>query len=64
VIGRKRVKPVDVPANPDLTIRLLTPADDLAALTALLHRAYGALAARGMRFLASYQSMETTASRI
>jgi GNAT superfamily N-acetyltransferase len=48
----------------NLTIRLLAPSDDLIALTGLLHRAYGALAARGMRFLASYQSAETTAKRI
>jgi len=55
---------VDERPIPDLTIRLWTPADDLAGLTALLHRAYGALAARGMRFLASYQTVETTARRI
>jgi len=47
-----------------LTIRLLTAGDDLALLTALLHRAYGALAERGMRFLASYQDVATTARRI
>jgi GNAT superfamily N-acetyltransferase len=47
-----------------LTIRLLTASDDVIALTGLLHRAYGALAARGMRFLASYQSVEVTVKRI
>ena len=49
--------------NEDVTIRLLTPSDDLIVLTALLHRAYGALAARGMRFLASHQPVATTAER-
>lgn len=45
-------------------IRLLSPADDLAALTEMLHRAYGALARRGMRFWASHQSVEDTRKRV
>jgi GNAT superfamily N-acetyltransferase len=61
---RKRVNAMDDRPLKDLTIRLLTPSDDVVALTALLHRAYGALAARGMRFLASYQTAEFTAKRI
>lgn len=45
-------------------IRLIRPDDDHSALTELLHRAYGALAARGMRFLASHQDEKTTRERI
>src|SRR6476646_10479355 len=47
-----------------VTLRQLTAADDLVALTALLHRAYGALAARGMKYLASHQDAETTRRRV
>src|SRR4051794_2145644 len=46
------------------TIRLLGPVDDVADLTALLHRAYRGLAERGMRFLASHQDDATTLDRI
>src|SRR5947208_171911 len=46
-----------------LMLRLLTPTDDLVGLTDMLHRAYGELAARGMRFLASHQDVATTARR-
>src|SRR5437764_450818 len=49
---------------PGVTLRLLTPADSLLDLTALLHRAYGALAARGMKYLASHQDLEVTRQRI
>jgi len=48
----------------DFQIRLIRPDDDYAELTELLHRAYGSLAARGMRFLASHQDEETTRERI
>lgn len=48
----------------DIAIRLLTPEDDLDALTDLLHRAYGTLAARGLRYLASHQDVEMTRRRI
>lgn len=44
-------------------IRLLSPEDDLVALTELLHRAYGALARRGMRYWASHQSVADTRKR-
>jgi GNAT superfamily N-acetyltransferase len=44
-------------------LRPLSPHDDLAALTALLHRAYAGLAARGMRFWASHQSVDDTRKR-
>lgn len=45
-------------------IRPLRPDDSMADLTALLHRAYGALAGRGMHFLASHQDEATTRRRI
>ena len=45
-------------------IRLIGPHDSVAELTLLLHRAYGALAERGMRFLASHQDEERTRMRI
>ena len=47
-----------------VTIRELRDDDDLDALTELLHRAYAPLAAAGMRFLASHQSVEVTRHRI
>jgi len=42
----------------------LAPNDDLAALTELLHRAYAPLAAAGLRYVATHQSVEVTAQRI
>jgi GNAT superfamily N-acetyltransferase len=48
---------------PELTLRRLDPADSMADLTALLHRAYQSLAAAGLRFLASHQDEATTRSR-
>lgn len=45
------------------SIRLLTPDDSIAELTELLHRAYRALAERGMRFIASQQDEQTTRQR-
>lgn len=49
---------------PPASLRLLGPADDIAALTRLLHRAYAPLAAAGMRFVASHQDEATTRRRI
>lgn len=49
-------------SNP--TIRLLHSQDSVAELTALLHRAYAELAAAGMHFVASRQSVETTQRRV
>lgn len=48
----------------DVTLRLLGPHDDLEALTSLLHRAYAPLAAAGMRFVASHQTVEVTRRRV
>jgi len=44
--------------------RYLVESDDLHALTDLLHEAYAPLAAAGMRFVASYQDVETTRQRV
>lgn len=44
-------------------IRLLAARDSMAALTALLHRAYEPLALRGLNFSAATQSVETTQQR-
>lgn len=52
---------VDAPTG--LALRPLEPADSIAALTELLHRAYAALAERGMRYSASHQDEETTRRR-
>lgn len=48
----------------DITLRPLVPQDSLAALTALLHKAYAALGARGWNFTAVDQPVELTAKRI
>ena len=48
----------------DVTVRRLGEADSLDELTALLHRAYAALAARGLRYVASHQSVEVTRRRV
>ena len=45
-------------------IRRLNTDDDLAELTGLLHRAYAGLAEMGLNFVATYQDVETTRSRI
>ncbi|HXD07844.1 MAG TPA: GNAT family N-acetyltransferase [Burkholderiaceae bacterium] len=47
-----------------LLIRQLDPADSLAHLTSLLHRAYAHLAAMGLNYTAVDQTAETTARRI
>ena len=49
--------------NEFVNVRRLTPADDLVALTELLHRAYGELARLGFRYTATYQSPAVTQSR-
>jgi GNAT superfamily N-acetyltransferase len=43
--------------------RLLTQHDDLSAMTSMLHEAYAPLAAAGMRFVASWQSVAITRQR-
>src|SRR5665213_221674 len=48
----------------DPIIRRIGLADNISDLTQLLHRAYGALARRGMHFVASHQDDETTRQRI
>ena len=48
----------------DLVIRALAPTDDVAALTALLHRAYAGLGARGLNYTAVDQSVATTSERV
>lgn len=48
----------------DVIIRPLTADDSLVELTALLHRAYARLAAMGLNFTATDQSVELTARRI
>lgn len=45
-------------------IRELSPQDSFENLTELLHRAYAPLAARGLRYLASHQGVETTRRRV
>ena len=47
----------------EIQYRRLLPTDDLAAMTDLLHEAYAPLAARGMRFVASHQDVDTTRER-
>lgn len=49
--------------DPAWTIRTLTPDDSLEDLTELLHRAYAPLAERGLRYLATYQDVETPRAR-
>jgi GNAT superfamily N-acetyltransferase len=45
------------------SIRLLEAADSLDELTELLHRAYAPLAAKGFRYTATYQDVDTTRRR-
>jgi ribosomal protein S18 acetylase RimI-like enzyme len=51
-------------SEPEPVIRKLRPTDSLAQLTDLLHRAYHALAERGLHFFATHQSVEQTRRRI
>ena len=48
----------------EIGYRRLSPADDVTAITDLLHRAYAPLAAAGLRFIASHQDAATTARRL
>jgi GNAT superfamily N-acetyltransferase len=47
----------------DLSIRPLAAEDDFEAITDMLHRAYAPLAARGLKYLATHQDVETTRRR-
>lgn len=47
-----------------MKIRVITPDDDLVALTELLHRAYAPLGARGLRYVATHQTPDVTAKRL
>jgi predicted N-acetyltransferase YhbS len=49
---------------PPLIIRDWQPADDIAAITQLLHAAYAGLAESGLRFLASHQDEAMTHRRL
>jgi GNAT superfamily N-acetyltransferase len=51
------------PPGVRVTYRLMLPTDDITAITELLHRAYAPLAAAGMRFTASHQTVDTTGNR-
>lgn len=48
----------------ELIIRRLRDSDSLDELTVLLHRAYKQLADMGMRFFATYQSIDDTRNRV
>jgi predicted N-acetyltransferase YhbS len=48
----------------DLRIRDFADGDSVAAITALLHAAYGSLAESGFRYLASHQDEATTLRRL
>lgn len=48
----------------NMKIRVITPEDDLVAITDMLHRAYAPLAARGLNYTATYQTPEVTATRL
>jgi GNAT superfamily N-acetyltransferase len=50
--------------TPPITIRPLEPGDSIDALTALLHRAYAPLGARGLNYTAVDQTADVTRSRI
>jgi GNAT superfamily N-acetyltransferase len=45
-------------------VRPVQPADDMAALTALIHAAYAAHAANGLRYWATHQPVEDTRQRL
>lgn len=51
-------------APADVQIRRWAAADNMAALTALVHRAYATLGARGLNFTAVDQTVEQTAFRV
>ena len=52
----------DTPVPP-VEIRRWTAGDDMLALTQLIHQAYAPLAARGLRYWGSHQTVEDTAKR-
>ncbi len=52
------------PTRSSFTIRPWMETDSVSEMTALLHRAYSGLARMGLRFMATHQSDEVTASRI
>jgi GNAT superfamily N-acetyltransferase len=47
-----------------IVIREFEPEDDVAQLTAMLHRAYAPLAAQGLRYNATHQSPDVTRRRL
>jgi len=49
--------------NATTHIRLLSPDDDLAAITDMIHAAYSVHAEKGLRYWGSYQTAEDTVSR-
>jgi GNAT superfamily N-acetyltransferase len=49
--------------NPSVTVRLISPADPIPAITALLHRAYAKQVAMGLTPLAGRQGDDVTAER-
>lgn len=59
----KGVAPNVPQAAPPVSIRLLSPADSLREVTALLHRAYRGQVDLGLRPLAGRQDVETTRKR-
>ncbi|MCD6249415.1 MAG: GNAT family N-acetyltransferase [candidate division Zixibacteria bacterium] len=50
--------------NDQITIRQLSDTDSLEDLTELLHRAYKILADMGLKYVATYQSIEITRKRL
>lgn len=44
--------------------RYVTPADDIDAITEMLHESYAPLAQQGLRFLATHQDADTTRRRM
>lgn len=48
---------------PEVHLRRLHDDDDMVALTALIHTAYAPLAARGLRYWATHQSVQDTIER-
>ena len=49
---------------PSLSCREISAADDIAALTQLIHSAYAPHATNGLRYWATHQSLEDTAKRL
>lgn len=53
-----------LPVTDEIVIRPLMPDDSLEELTDLLHRGYRQLADMGLRYLATYQSVDVTRERV